>query len=455
MNSNTIVTLVSFPLAWNQQCMIDLKPPVNLIYLASWLNARGIPATIIDASQRQLSLDQTVAEVLQSGAEWVGIPFYQGTESTATELCRRLRLSGRNLRLVGGGPLLTAKPERIISLNLLDFAVVGEGEKAFEELVRSNRLAAAETVRVGAIEIENLAELPFLDYGLVDMPAYFKLQDELKVPRSVFMTTSRGCAFRCTYCASPKLWPGRVRRYPVKRVLDEVAFHAEKFGRINIGFLDDSFFSDRRWLDEFFAGIAALNVTYSCIGRADHIDEKIAENLGATGCNFVSMGVETASPERQKALKKYLDLNRLRTTIGFLARQKIYTRGFFMLGFPDETPQEMAVTVNFAIELKQLGMTDCTFFPVVLYAGTELSDNFGAELWHSQIHQRSEVASDSAGLADAKLARYSSVPATDVNRYFTHEQMVRVVQQAYGAVEKMQPLQPEALIAIQKIGGPA
>lgn len=440
MSRQVKILLVSFPLNWNQAGMVDLKPPVNLIYLASWLNAHGIVAAILDASQKQLTLEQTMKEIHVIAPEWVGIPFYQGTEATASALCKALRQELPQIRIVGGGPLLTAMPQRIIEEQLVDFAISGEGEKALEAVIRADRPAAARTIAVNGQEIVELDDLPFLDYSLVDMSGYFALQEALKVPRSVFMTTSRGCACRCTYCASPRLWPGKVRRYSVNRVLREVAAHGQEYGAINIGFLDDSFFSDRHWLNDFFAGIAGMGVTYSCIGRADHIDADIAANLKKTGCNFVSMGVETASPQRQKALRKFLDLNRVRSTVSFLAEQKIYSRCFFMLGFPDETPEEMAATVNFAIELKQLGMSDCTFFPVVLYAGTELSQKYGADLWQSQIHLATADAAPVACLAGEKLARYSSVPAADVNVFFNHEQMVQVVQQAYGAVERMQPL---------------
>lgn len=447
MSSQVKILLVSFPLTWDKVGMVDLKPPVNLIYLASWLNSRGIAAAILDASQKQLNLGQTLVEISRIMPDWVGIPFYQGTEGTAAALCRALRQQLPQVRIVGGGPLLTAMPQRIIDGQLVDFAITGEGEKALEGLLQADRQASGATIAVNGEEMPDLDGLPFLDYGLVEMPAYFALQEKLNVPHSIFMTTSRGCACRCTYCASPKLWPGKVRRYSVGRVLSEVAFHRNRYGRINIGFLDDSFFSDRSWLEEFFAGIRNLDVTYSCIGRADHIDAGIALKLKETGCNFVSMGVETASPVRQKALRKFLDLDRVRSTVSYLAGHGIYSRCFFMLGFPDETAEEMAATINFAIELKKLGMSDCTFFPVVLYAGTELSENFGADLWQSQIHQ-AMAELQTGRLADEKLARYSSVPASDVNAFFNHEGMIRIVQAAYHAVEKMKPAAAEELKAM-------
>ena len=112
MNSQSEVILVSFPLSWDTRAMVDLKPPVNLIYLASWLNSKEIGTRILDASQRQLDLPQTLAEIKTAAPKWVGIPFYQGTEGTAAKLCRALKAEMPEIRAIGGGPLLTAMPDR-------------------------------------------------------------------------------------------------------------------------------------------------------------------------------------------------------------------------------------------------------------------------------------------------------------------------------------------------------
>lgn len=58
-----------------------------------------------------------------------------------------------------------------------------------------------------------------------------------------------------------------------------------------------------------------------------------------------------------------------------------------MLGFPDETPEEMVETINFACELKELGMGECSFFPVSVYAGTELANQVNRDSCVSKVYR--------------------------------------------------------------------
>jgi len=385
----------------------------------------------------------------------MGVPFYQGSHEAALELCRKVKSGNPGIIIAGGGPLMTARYDALLGTGAVDLGVVGEGELPIYEIASASRNGRVNRDNVTSSDaiafpgesgpifnenrrhVENLDELPFIDYSLIDMAPYFKMQDELEVPRSVFMTTSRGCAYKCTFCASPNLWPGRVRRYSPARVLAEMEFHARNFGKINIGFLDDSFFADKKWLAEFFAGAAKTETTYSCIGRADHIGPEEAELLGATGCRFVSMGVESGSARMQKLIRKKLDLSKVRGAVSRLSSKGIYCRCFFMAGFPDETVEEMAETINLAVDLKKAGMTDCTFFIANLYAGTELSSNYDSGLWRSKIYRGGERETG-GGFSDEKMLRYSSVPDADLNPFLDRSQLVALVKTAYSRINRLE-----------------
>lgn len=426
-----------------------------------------------------MGFDEALGAILSQSPSIVGVPFYQGSHCEALALCRAIKASSPEITIAGGGPLMTAVPELLLAEDCLDIGVIGEGELSFASVVSSlsggagpagvdgvaYKLDGRIRINPKTSYIDDLDALPFLDYSLIDMSPYFALQEKLGVPRSIFMTTSRGCAFRCTYCASPFLWPKKVGRHSVRRVLAEIEHHSRIFGKINIGFLDDSFFADKKWLAEFFDGIAAAGVTYSCIGRADHLDGDIAARLAATGCNFISMGVETGSAARQKALKKHLRLDRVVSAVRALAANRIYSRCFFMMGFPDETPEEMAETINFAIELKKNGMTDFTFFVVILYAGTELSREFGPDMWRSQIYSGARSGSGGLSVADnasaaaaggappktfaeEKFSRYSSVPSVDVNRHLDHDALVGLVKAAYDRIARLEPISASEIRAM-------
>lgn len=440
------IVFIANPLEWSAKARMDIKPALNLLYLASYINSKGLSAKIVDASCGGMTLCEAAEAAAAEDPRFVGVAFYQGTQDAVLDLCAAVKKLAPGTKTIAGGPLVTALPEKAVSHGEIDICVTGEGEETLYRILSSpdgnisgidgaafRAPGGGVTVNPRSSYIEDLDSLPFLDYSLIDMRPYFDLQEKLGVPRSIFMTTSRGCAFRCTYCASPFLWPGRVRRHSVRRVIEEIAFQKSKFGKINIGFLDDSFFADKKWVAEFFDGIVKTGVTYSCIGRADHIDAETAARLAETGCNFVSIGVETGSEKKQKELRKFLNLDAVRKAVELFHRHDIYSRCFFMIGFPDETPSEMAETINFAVDLKKNGMRDCTFFVTNLYAGTEMSKRSGAELWKTRIYNGGQ-SGQGVDFGDEKFSRYSSVPAVDINPYLTGAMLVELVKTAYAKI---------------------
>lgn len=442
------IVFIANPLGWDERSRMDIKPALNLLYLASYINSKGLSAKIVDAGAGYISLREAAEKVMAAKPRFIGAAFYQGSMDAVLNFCAEVKKIAPEVKIIGGGPLMTALPEKVLSYPQIDIGVIGEGEETLY------RFLTEAPCNYGAIDgiaykadgsikvnpktsyIENLDSLPFLDYSLIDMQPYFDLQKKLDVPRSVFMTTSRGCAFRCTYCASPFLWPGRVRRHSVDRVIDEINYHRDKLGKVNIGFLDDSFFADKKWMSEFLDKIPGTGSSYSCIGRADQISEETIGRLAETGCNFVSIGVETGSETKQKDLKKFLSLGAVIKTVRLLHKNKIYCRCFFMIGFPGETLSEMTETINFAVELKKNGMSDCTFFVTNLYAGTEMSKNFEEELWKTMIYKGGENSKPAAAkdFGEEKFSRYSSVPAVNINQYLTNVQLVELVKIAYDKI---------------------
>jgi anaerobic magnesium-protoporphyrin IX monomethyl ester cyclase len=82
--------------------------------------------------------------------------------------------------------------------------------------------------------------------------------------------------------------------------------------------------------------------------RADIIREESIDLLKRVGTGEISVAIETASERLQKLLSKNLSLEKANRTIGMLVDRRIFTRGFFMLGFPTETEEEMLSTIRFA-----------------------------------------------------------------------------------------------------------
>jgi len=424
----------------------DFRPPLSLIYLASFLQHHGKRCRIIDGNRYNLSNDDILSNIRNTKS--VGLSFYQTTMTETIALCRAIHERFPDLPVIGGGPLMTTSCDRLMESGQIDFGVIGEGEQTLLELLCNDfshlnsiqGIVYMERGRPVSTQmrphIKDLDTLPFLNYSFVDLPGYWEKQEEYHVPRSVFMTTSRGCAYKCSFCSTAILWPGKIRRYSVDRIIREINHICFIYQDVHISFMDDSFFADKKWLDDFFEKISPLNLTYGCIGRADHLSAAIVERLKQTGCTYVGIGVETGVPELQITLRKHLNLDRVKQSVTWLSRMGIFTKCYFMLGFPKETLEEMVQTINFAVELKILGMSDCVIFAVNLFVGTEMSRGFEEEVWQSRVYN---------GQEHDKLSLYSSVPDVSLNPYIPRNKLLSLIKLAYKKIAS------KSFITIQEV----
>ncbi|MEW6685217.1 MAG: radical SAM protein, partial [Candidatus Edwardsbacteria bacterium] len=103
--------------------------------------------------------------------------------------------------------------------------------------------------------------------------------------------------------------------------------------------------------------------------RGDLMDEELILKLKTAGAYYLTFAVETASPRIQKMLKKNLNLKKVQKIIELSDKAGILVNGFFMIGFPTETLEEIQQTINFSLHSK---LHTQGLFEVVPFPGTEL-----------------------------------------------------------------------------------
>ncbi|MBF0500852.1 MAG: B12-binding domain-containing radical SAM protein [Candidatus Riflebacteria bacterium] len=445
MNKNKII-LVPPPLLWEDKLRLSFQPPLNLLYLFSYLKAHDFDVELLDVVSLECSMEETVIRILDASPAFVGIPLYYASLDNAFALVSRLKAHNPALKFIAGGPCMTMEPDRMMREGSFDFGIIGEGEETLAALLSTRDSNASpesipglafhkgDTVLINPRRppIINLDALPYLDFSVLNNEYYFKYQEEVHVPRTLFLNSSRGCSFRCTYCCTPVLWPGKIRRFSPGRLVNEIIFQRERFPGVDIGFCDDSFFSDKEWLMEFIRLIKPLQIKYQCIGRADHLTADLIRLLVESGLNYIAFGVETGSSQWQSRLKKNLDLSALVRNMRELTKYDVKTKCFFMLGFPDETSEDMAATINMASTLKRNGMTFFSIFPVTVYPGTELSKQFSNQPFKIGLDAHlPEIIRDDLGISEKNAALLNS----PFNSSLTNKQMVNLVTFAYNKVE--------------------
>lgn len=294
----------------------------------------------------------------------------------------------RECFLMVGGPHATDNPEDVLRGGYVDCVVIGEGEVTFQKLMFRlldqkpisdvPGIAFSKNGKVVKTSpqalISNLDTLPFPDYSLIDLEQFsnrfMTFSSRIFRPHGNILTT-RGCPYKCMYCHN--ILGKKFRARTPENVLLEIQHLHDKFGLTDFQIIDDVFNLDLRRAkaicDLIIKSGMDLTLSFPNGVRGDIMDEELIDKMAMAGTKFISYAIETASPRIQKLIKKNLKLEKVFKAIEYTANAGVITRGFFMLGFPTETEEEVNQTLEFA---NASSLNGATFFTVVYFPGTEL-----------------------------------------------------------------------------------
>lgn len=271
----------------------------------------------------------------------------------------------RKVFTVFGGSHATSFAE-MIEQDGVDAICVGEGEGAIVDLV--NRLE-----RGGSIEdIQNLwvkrdGEIirnslrPLID-PLDSLPVPDHAVFERAIPRSLWRTyvhTSRGCPYGCTYCFNElfrRIYKGKgrwLRRRSVDHVIEELErIKASGYYRF-IRFTDNLFILNPAWVEEFARRYRPIGIPFSCMVRADLVNESVVRCLAGAGCYSMSLGLEAGSDRvRNGILKRNMGSEDILRACRIIRRHGLRLGTFNIIGIPGSTLEEDFETLDLNIRCR-------------------------------------------------------------------------------------------------------
>lgn len=365
-----------------------VTPPLGIMYLASYLRKSGIDdVSIIDTrisaspyTEVERAIDVLKPDIVGISALTVEFDSLRKIAYLAKKQCRRTLV-------VAGGPHPTAYPSELLTDSNIDIAVLNEGEETFKELCliyenggnykQINGIAYRDNGHVVINPprefIQDLDALPFPAWDLININAYAKRESMASLGKRPYMAllTSRACPFRCIYCHN--IFGKNFRKRSPENILQEMKTLKERFNIKEFEILDDVFNLDRQRAMDFYTLISerfpdAL-ISFPNGLRTDMLDEEQVRAMKKAGVIYVAVAIESANERIQKLMKKHLNLKKTSEIINLYADYRIFTNGFFMIGFPTETRDEVINTINFAINSK---LHTAQFFIVTPFQGTEL-----------------------------------------------------------------------------------
>lgn len=353
---------------------------VGPAYIASYVRRHGYECEMV-----RLEMGLSQAEILRRVR--VAAPDLLGLSLTTRQWQRAARIVAElrqqiDVPVIAGGLHPTFSPEEVLAHPGFDYICLGEGEQAALDLLRWLEVQGSRWISESP-SIDNVwcrgGRRPALRPPIDPPDALpFLARDHLDEPAGVIhLNTQRGCPFPCTYCAARNyhdLYRGQGnygRRRSHDNVLAELEVVEQELELTYVVFLDDTFTLDRRWVREFCRRYRErFALPFSINARAETVDRELLQQLAAAGCRHVIYGVESGSERlRREVMKRPISDQQFEDAFAWSREAGLLITANYMLGLPEETPQDLDLTLSLHRRLKPDDFGYFVFYP---YPGTQL-----------------------------------------------------------------------------------
>lgn len=257
-----------------------------------------------------------------------------------------------NIKTICGGYHPSADPGLVrVARNGMDFAVIGEGEETFGELLDSIKhgkdpkdVNGLSYVKDGKLIITARRER---NLNLDSLPRPFRhpellRQKELGLiypPPSeqkglACVSYSRGCPNNCRFCAEPNMYKNKVVHRSPEDVVDEIEDLQKEHGITNVFFTDTNFTVDKPKVLALCEEIKKrkLKISFEVLGSVNTADEEMLKAMAAAGCKKVGWGIESLSDSTLKTVNKPITVSQTKDVLHTAANLGILNTGFFIIG---------------------------------------------------------------------------------------------------------------------------
>jgi radical SAM superfamily enzyme YgiQ (UPF0313 family) len=362
-------------------------PPLGLCYLASVLLKKNHEVKILDCVAEKINISLLLDKIGDIHPSLVGVTSATVSYAASKVVLQAIKKMYPDITTVLGGAHISALPAQTMAdCEAIDVGVFGPGEYTLMEIVE--RLDKNQSLiniqgallRYNGRIVENRPRDQLVSIDEIPLPARHLLKDLRLYSHTPFrggkfmttMITSRGCPFNCAYCDQSVF--GRVWKYhSPDYVISEMAHLKEKYGINFISIEDDNFLLSKKRTIDICKKIIdnSINLSWSCLGRVNEVDDNVLPLLKKAGCKTIYIGIESGSSRVLELINKKISIEDVRKGVELIKKYNINVTGSFILGLPTETKKDIEKTIELALSLPLDGITFFTFTP---YPKTPLRD---------------------------------------------------------------------------------
>jgi len=346
---------------------------LGLAYLAAYAREHhdDLSFQVLDT---RVATSKETKKFFGSSFDLIGITVFSPVYYEVIDIFHKIKKSDKKVPVCLGGPYVTTIKEEVFEKIPAEFAVVGEGEITFTELIShikgKKNLKDIEglmymdqegkiVINPQRTHIKDLNQLPFPAYDIFPMERY-------PLHR---MVTSRGCPYACSWCNSSSIWKHTYRSRNGGNMISEIELLINNYGKKIFVFWDNSFNAELKIVEEFCDLLISkkLKILWSVSLRADIMTQKTAFKMKEAGCYNVSIGIESASNKILNHINKSTTIEKITEGIKMMKNAGIEVLSQFVIGSPYETLETVKQSVEYA---KTSGCDYTNFYTVLPFKGT-------------------------------------------------------------------------------------
>ncbi|BAV05563.1 B12-binding domain-containing radical SAM protein [Filimonas lacunae] len=373
--SSTILFTHSYFLRFDPKQWKTGQPyaPLGTLYAAALLREAGYPVALFD-TMFATSAEEITPAITQHRPRFLVI--YDDGFNYLTKMClTNMREAAFRMMQLGkekGCTVIVASSDATDHYEAYlqagaDFVLPGEAEHTLLELVQAieqqqtdyhtiHGLAYQQQQQVLKTPPRNVLKfldgLPFPAWDLVNIAPYRNMWLQHAGYFSINMATTRGCPFKCNWCAKP-IYGNRYNSRSPENVIQEIQLLKERFQFDHIWFCDDIFGLKPGWVNTFaqLTATAGLTFRYKIQSRADLLEENYIQDLARSGCDNIWIGAESGSQQILDAMDKGTTIAQIRSATKLIRQYGMHPSFFIQFGYLGETRQDIQQTIHMINEL--------------------------------------------------------------------------------------------------------
>ena len=346
---------------------------LGLAYLAAYAREEhnDLHFQVLDT---RVATSTETRKFFSSSFDLIGITVYSPVYYEVIDVFNKAKKMFGNVPVCLGGPYVTTIREDIFKKTPADFAICGEGEITFSELIHHLK---------GNKDLKEITGLMYIDQqrNIIINPPRIHIKDLNQLPLPAYdlfpmeryplhrMVTTRGCPYSCSWCNSSSIWSRSYRSRDPENMVNEIEHLVKNYGKKIFVFGDNSFNIDLKRVEKFCDLLIGKNIKilWSISLRADIMTQELAFKMKEAGCYNVSIGIESANNEILSRINKSTTIEKITEGVKMMKKAGIEVLSQFVIGSPYDTLETVKQSIKYA---KNSESDFINFYTVLPFKGT-------------------------------------------------------------------------------------